>query len=171
MSIERLTGSVVVVVLFHWLPWMNGWIEQPASQQWIWYSISRVGVLGPVDDRLLRSNYLIPFNYRDLICQLTTFFWILPSFSFPSSVVAQAYKVEIEVLSASRGCTAILQCVVPSFVKELVRVVSWVQEPAFHIYPSLQGGKFHHRHPYRNQQGRVGEREIPLRDNSHHQNS
>uniref|UniRef100_A0A336M1C8 CSON009678 protein n=1 Tax=Culicoides sonorensis TaxID=179676 RepID=A0A336M1C8_CULSO len=60
------------------------------------------------------------------------------------AVVAQAYKVEVEILAASRGCTAILRCVVPNFVKELVRVVSWVQEPAFYIYPSLQGdGKFH----------------------------
>uniref|UniRef100_A0A182MAK7 Ig-like domain-containing protein n=1 Tax=Anopheles culicifacies TaxID=139723 RepID=A0A182MAK7_9DIPT len=59
-------------------------------------------------------------------------------------IVAQAYKVDVEVLAASRGCTAILRCVVPNFVKELVRVVSWVQEPAFYIYPSLQGdGKYH----------------------------
>lgn len=57
-------------------------------------------------------------------------------------MVAQSYKVDVEVLAASRGCTAILRCVVPSFVKELVRVVSWVQEPAFFIYPSLQGGEF-----------------------------
>jgi len=57
------------------------------------------------------------------------------------AVVAQAYKVDVEVLSASRGCTAILRCVVPTFVKELVRVVSWVHEPAIYIYPSLQGGK------------------------------
>ncbi|XP_039148975.1 Down syndrome cell adhesion molecule-like protein Dscam2 isoform X7 [Drosophila simulans] len=60
------------------------------------------------------------------------------------AVVAQAYKVDVEVLSAARGCTAILRCVVPTFVKELVRVVSWVHEPAIYIYPSLQGdGKFH----------------------------
>lgn len=57
-----------------------------------------------------------------------------------SVVVAQAYKVDVEVLAASRGCSAILRCVIPTFVKELVRVVSWVQEPAFYIYPSLQGG-------------------------------
>ena len=57
-------------------------------------------------------------------------------------VVAQAYKVDIEVLAASRGCSAILRCVVPTFVKELVRVVSWVQDPAFYIYPSLQGGTY-----------------------------
>jgi len=46
------------------------------------------------------------------------------------------------VLGASRGCTAVLRCVVPSFVKDLIRVVSWVQEPSFFIYPSLLGGKF-----------------------------
>ncbi|XP_023703051.1 Down syndrome cell adhesion molecule-like protein Dscam2 isoform X3 [Cryptotermes secundus] len=60
------------------------------------------------------------------------------------AVVAQEYKLEVEVLGASRGCTAVLRCVVPSFVKELIRVVSWVQEPSFYIYPSLQGdGKYH----------------------------
>ncbi|XP_043507614.1 Down syndrome cell adhesion molecule-like protein Dscam2 isoform X5 [Frieseomelitta varia] len=61
------------------------------------------------------------------------------------AVVAQAYKVDVEVIGgASRGCTAVLRCVVPSFVKDLVRVVSWLQEPSFYIYPSLQGdGKFH----------------------------
>ncbi|XP_070509604.1 cell adhesion molecule Dscam2 isoform X3 [Chironomus tepperi] len=60
------------------------------------------------------------------------------------AVVAQSYKVEVETLAAPRGCTAILRCVIPTFVKEYVRVVSWVQEPAFFIYPSLQGdGKYH----------------------------
>lgn len=63
-------------------------------------------------------------------------------FNYRSIVVAQAYKVDVEILAASRGCTAILRCIVPNFVKELVRVVSWVQEPAFYIYPSLQGGKY-----------------------------
>lgn len=61
---------------------------------------------------------------------------------FHVTVVAQSYKVEVEILAASRGCTAILRCIVPNFVKELVRVVSWVQEPAFYIYPSLQGGMY-----------------------------
>jgi hypothetical protein len=43
------------------------------------------------------------------------------------------------------GCTAILRCVIPTFVKEHVRVVSWVQDPAFFIYPSLQGGTHMHQ--------------------------
>lgn len=56
-------------------------------------------------------------------------------------VVTQTFKVQVEVLGAARGCTAILKCVVPSFVRELVRIISWVQEPSFYIYPTLQGGK------------------------------
>ncbi|KAL6441311.1 hypothetical protein ACFW04_003518 [Cataglyphis niger] len=61
------------------------------------------------------------------------------------AVVAQAYKVDVEVTGgASRGCTAILRCIIPSYVKDLVRVVSWLHEPSSYIYPSLQGdGKFH----------------------------
>lgn len=78
-----------------------------------------------------------------LFCWLLALFNSIHSFLFRSLfliVVAQAYKVDVEVLAASRGCTAILRCVIPTFVKELVRVISWVQEPAFYIYPSLQGG-------------------------------
>lgn len=57
------------------------------------------------------------------------------------SVVTQGYTVRVEIVEGvSRGCTAILRCIVESHVKDLVRVVSWLQEPSFHIYPSLQGG-------------------------------
>ncbi|XP_045464515.1 Down syndrome cell adhesion molecule-like protein Dscam2 isoform X8 [Harmonia axyridis] len=60
------------------------------------------------------------------------------------AVVTQAYKVDVEVRGAARGCTAVLKCVIPAFVKDLVRIISWVQEPSLFIYPSLQGdGKFH----------------------------
>lgn len=55
-------------------------------------------------------------------------------------VVAQAFSVDVEILTAPLGCTAILRCLIPTFVRELVRVVSWVQEPSIYIYPSLQGG-------------------------------
>lgn len=58
------------------------------------------------------------------------------------AVVAQAYKVVVEALGAARGCTAVLQCVVDRSVRDMVKVVSWVQEPGFFIYPSLQGGEF-----------------------------
>ncbi|XP_065348547.1 cell adhesion molecule Dscam2 isoform X2 [Cloeon dipterum] len=60
------------------------------------------------------------------------------------AVVSQAYQALAEAVPAVRGCTAILRCVLPSFVKEFVRIVSWLQEPSFYIYPSMQGdGKFH----------------------------
>lgn len=62
--------------------------------------------------------------------------------SFSFLVVTQAFKVDVEVQAAARGCTAVLKCVVPAFVKDLVRIIAWVQEPSFYIYPSLQGGKF-----------------------------
>jgi hypothetical protein len=57
------------------------------------------------------------------------------------TVVSQAYQAMAEALPVARGCTAVLRCVLPSFVREFVRVVSWLQEPSFYIYPSMQGGK------------------------------
>lgn len=84
-------------------------------------------------------SFILWFNW----C-ISLFFFFCMHLLYCPTVVAQAYKVDVEVLAASRGCTAILRCVVPTFVKELVRVVSWVQEPAFYIYPSLQGGKYLH---------------------------
>lgn len=50
--------------------------------------------------------------------------------------------MDVEVLGAARGCTAVLKCMIPSFVKDLVRIISWVQEPTFYIYPSLHGGTY-----------------------------
>lgn len=63
-------------------------------------------------------------------------------------VVSQSYKVRVEVAAAARGCTAVLQCVIDRSVKDLVRVVAWVQDPSFFIYPSLQGGKFFYTFKY-----------------------
>lgn len=59
-------------------------------------------------------------------------------------VVAQDYNLEVRVVNggSAKGCTAVLECVAPTFMKDLVRVVSWLQEPGFYIYPSLQGGKY-----------------------------
>lgn len=66
--------------------------------------------------------------------------WFL-SFIIIFSVVTQTFDIKVEVLAAARGCTAVLKCVLPSFVKDYVRITSWIQEPSFFIYPSLQGGK------------------------------
>lgn len=92
----------------------------------------------------LTAIFPLQLQKVDFVCGFFPFSCVFLSFSFFSQispvVVAQAYKVDVEVLAASRGCSAILRCVIPTFVKELVRVVSWVQEPSFYIYPSLQGG-------------------------------
>ena len=60
---------------------------------------------------------------------------------FVVAVVTQVYSVHASTEEAPRGCTAVLRCTAPSFVRDLVRVVSWLQEPNYPIYPSLQGGK------------------------------
>ncbi|VVC39650.1 Hypothetical protein CINCED_3A005038 [Cinara cedri] len=65
------------------------------------------------------------------------------------AVVAQDYNLEVRVVNggSAKGCTAVLECVAPTFMKDLVKVVSWLQEPGFYIYPSLQGdGKYHAMH-------------------------
>ncbi|XP_050430112.1 cell adhesion molecule Dscam2 isoform X2 [Adelges cooleyi] len=65
------------------------------------------------------------------------------------AVVQQDYNLEVRVVNggSAKGCTAVLECVAPSFTKDMVKVVSWLQEPGFYIYPSLQGdGKYHAMH-------------------------
>ncbi|XP_050537388.1 cell adhesion molecule Dscam2 isoform X2 [Daktulosphaira vitifoliae] len=65
------------------------------------------------------------------------------------AVVAQDYNLEVRVVNggSAKGCTAVLECIAPTFMKDLVKVVSWLQEPGFYIYPSLQGdGKYHAMH-------------------------
>ncbi|XP_014291200.1 cell adhesion molecule Dscam2 isoform X4 [Halyomorpha halys] len=60
------------------------------------------------------------------------------------AVVTQSYKVTVEMSRVQRGCTAVLRCIVDRSARDLVKVVSWLQEPSFYIYPSLQGdGKYH----------------------------
>ncbi|XP_024084690.1 Down syndrome cell adhesion molecule-like protein Dscam2 [Cimex lectularius] len=60
------------------------------------------------------------------------------------AVVTQSYKVTIQMQRVTKGCTAVLQCVIDRTARDLVKVVSWLQEPSFFIYPTLQGdGKYH----------------------------
>lgn len=99
------------------------------------------------------SYYCLERKQRSILvifCVLLTYLlkFILFSVSIENSqlflffpVVTQLYKVEVEVIAAARGCTAILKCSMPNHVKDLVRIISWVQEPSMFIYPSLQGGK------------------------------
>lgn len=57
------------------------------------------------------------------------------------SVVVQGYQLNVQVMPAVRGCTAVLRCEIPSFVKEWVKVVSWVQDDSIYFYPKHQQGK------------------------------
>ncbi|XP_068213179.1 cell adhesion molecule Dscam2-like isoform X2 [Palaemon carinicauda] len=59
------------------------------------------------------------------------------------AVVVQEFEVRVYDEYVIRGNTAVLRCNVPSFVRDLVSVTSWVRDHAYHIYPSTRGdGKY-----------------------------
>lgn len=55
----------------------------------------------------------------------------------------QEFSVTAGGGSATRGSAAVLRCHVPSFVRSLVTVTSWLQDQTFNIFPSTDGGKFY----------------------------
>lgn len=57
------------------------------------------------------------------------------------AVVNQRYDPEVQNPSGFLGNNVLMRCNVPSFVRDHVTVTSWLQEPAFNIYPSTMGGK------------------------------
>ncbi|XP_020714029.1 Down syndrome cell adhesion molecule-like protein Dscam2 [Ceratitis capitata] len=60
------------------------------------------------------------------------------------AVVNQRYEPEVQNPGGFIGSNVLIKCNIPSFVKEYVTVTSWLQEPNFNIYPSLEGdGKNH----------------------------
>ncbi|XP_025163016.1 Down syndrome cell adhesion molecule-like protein Dscam2 isoform X2 [Harpegnathos saltator] len=60
------------------------------------------------------------------------------------AVVNQRYDPEVQSPSGFLGNNVLVRCNVPSFVRDHVTVTSWLQEPAFNIYPSTMGdGKYH----------------------------
>ncbi|KAL0115399.1 hypothetical protein PUN28_010725 [Cardiocondyla obscurior] len=60
------------------------------------------------------------------------------------AVVNQRYDPEVQNPSGFPGNNVLMRCNVPSFVRDHVTVTSWLQEPAFNIYPSTLGdGKYH----------------------------
>lgn len=65
--------------------------------------------------------------------------------SLPPPVVNQHYDPEVQNPGAFIGSNVLIKCNIPSFVKDYVTVTSWLQEPSFNIYPSMEGGKYHHR--------------------------
>lgn len=57
-------------------------------------------------------------------------------------VVFQRYELEVQNPGGFIGSNVLIKCSIPSFVKDYVTVTSWLQEPNFNIYPSLEGGKY-----------------------------
>ncbi|XP_039952766.1 Down syndrome cell adhesion molecule-like protein Dscam2 isoform X2 [Bactrocera tryoni] len=56
----------------------------------------------------------------------------------PVLVVNQRYEPEVQNPGGFIGSNVLIKCNIPSFVKEYVAVTSWLQEPNFNIYPSLE---------------------------------
>lgn len=60
------------------------------------------------------------------------------------AVIHQRYDLEVQNPGGFIGSNVIIKCNIPQFVKEYVRVTSWLEEPLHNIYPSLEGdAKFH----------------------------
>lgn len=58
------------------------------------------------------------------------------------AVVNQRYEPEVQSPGGFLNNNVVFRCSVPSFVKEHVSVTSWLQKPAFYIYPSTMSGKY-----------------------------
>lgn len=58
------------------------------------------------------------------------------------AVVNQRYEPEVQSPGGFLNNNVLFRCSVPSFVKEHVSVTSWLQQPAFNIYPSTISGKY-----------------------------
>ena len=65
-------------------------------------------------------------------------------FSFVSpSVVSQAYTTDASKEYVISGNTALVKCVLPSYVADMVSIVNWVDNTG-HIYPmASRNGNFH----------------------------
>lgn len=61
-------------------------------------------------------------------------FWILILTNY-QTVVNQFYDAEITKEYVMRGNSAILKCLIPSFVADFVHVVAWINEDQEEIFP------------------------------------
>lgn len=59
----------------------------------------------------------------------------------PFPVIHQRYDLEVQNPGGFIGSNVIIKCNIPQFVKEYVKVTSWLEEPMHNIYPSAEGGK------------------------------
>lgn len=58
------------------------------------------------------------------------------------TVIHQRYDLEVQNPGGFIGSNVIIKCNIPQFVKEYVKVTSWLEEPMHNIYPSSEGGEF-----------------------------
>jgi hypothetical protein len=58
-----------------------------------------------------------------------------------AAVVVQEYEAMVYDSHVLPGNTAVFSCRVPSFVRDLLTVTSWLQDHHFNIYPTAEGGK------------------------------
>nr|CAD7426255.1 unnamed protein product [Timema monikensis] len=58
------------------------------------------------------------------------------------SVAMQEYTIDAGSSIVVRGNSAVLRCIVPSFVKDFIKVTSWLQDGNFNIYPSRDGESY-----------------------------
>ncbi|KAH8385266.1 hypothetical protein KR009_003448, partial [Drosophila setifemur] len=54
------------------------------------------------------------------------------------------YEPEVQNPGGFVGSNVLIKCSIPSFVKDYVAVTSWLQEPNFNIFPSIEGDGKHH---------------------------
>lgn len=58
-------------------------------------------------------------------------------------MVNQQYDPEVQNPAAFIGSNVLMKCNIPTFVKDYVSVISWLQEPSFNIYPATESGKYY----------------------------
>lgn len=58
------------------------------------------------------------------------------------AVIHQRYDLEVQNPGGFIGSNVIIKCNIPQFVKEYVKVTSWLEEPMHNIYPSFEGGEW-----------------------------
>lgn len=103
-------------------------------------SKKRINVINPPSAQFTSASNCLRFTSRLKFkrCRNFIFFFFFLFFS----VVNQRYEPEVQSPGGFLNNNVLFRCSVPSFVKEHVSVTSWLQQPAFNIYPSIISGKF-----------------------------
>lgn len=89
----------------------------------------------PICQPLCAASKAESSNQPDLTRDFTEIFVSL-------AVIHQRYDLEVQNPGGFIGSNVIIKCNIPQFVKEYVKVTSWLEEPMHNIYPSAEGGEF-----------------------------